>query len=99
MAEQKMDDITALKPATANAGPPAVALPSEHTAEQKRVSMGKEHPPNEHTIEPLDVSEDSNVRSKLRIYTILIALCVHYPVLALSEHQLANDTFSSSNYS
>ena len=64
-----MDNITALKPATADAGPPV------------------ELSPDEHTIEPLDLLEDPKVRTKLRIYAILVALYVHYPVLALSEHQ------------
>ncbi len=76
-----MDNITALKPAMADAGTLV------------------ELPPNEHTIEPLDLLEHLKVRTKLRIYAILVALYVHYPVLALSEHQLANDTSSSSSSS
>lgn len=75
-----MDNITALKPAMADVGPPA------------------ELPSNEHTIEPLDLLEDPKVRTKLRIYAILVALYVHY-VLALGEHQLANETSSSSSSS
>lgn len=73
MAKQKqgtMGNITALKPAMADAGPPA------------------ELPPNESTIEPLDLLEEPKVRTKLRIYAILVALYVHCPVLALGEHQL-----------
>lgn len=58
-----------------------------------------ELPPNEHTIEPLDILEDPKVRAKLRIYAILVALYVHYPVLPLNEHQLANDISSSSSSS
>ena len=54
-----MDNITPLKPAMADAGPPA------------------ELPPNEHTIEPLDLIEEPKVRTKLRIYAILAALYVH----------------------
>ena len=84
MAEQKqvtIDNITALKPAMADAGPPA-GLPQK-----------------EHTIEPLNLLEDSKVRTKLRTYAILVALYVNYPVLALSENQLDNDTFSSSSSS
>lgn len=84
MAEQKretVDNIKALKPAMADAGPPA------------------ELPPNEHTIEPLDLLEEPRVRTKLRIYAILVALYVRYPVLSLSEQQLANDTSSSSSSS
>lgn len=102
MTEQRMDDITTLKPAATIAGAPAMAPatePTEHSAEQKPVSMDTERPPNEHTIEPLEISEDLPVRSKLRIYTILIALSVDYPVLTPSKRQLANDNLSSSNYS
>jgi hypothetical protein len=89
MTEQRMDDITTLKPAATIAGAPAMAPatePTEHSAEQKPVSMDTERPPNEHTIEPLEISEDLPVRSKLRIYTILIALSVDYPVLTPSKH-------------
>ena len=89
MAEQKpvtMDNITALKPAMADAGPPAELPPIPHNEN----AIG--------SIEPLDlVEEDPKVRTKLRLYGILVALYVHYPVLALSEHQLANDTSSSSS--
>ena len=69
MAEQKqvtMDNIMPLKPATAEAGPAAEPPPSEQ----------------EHTIEPLDLIEEPKVRTKLRIYAILAALYVHYPVFA-----------------
>jgi hypothetical protein len=75
MAQQKqvtMDTITALKPVSRDAGPPA------------------ELPLNEPTTEPLDLLEDTKVRTKLRIYAILVALYVHYPFLAHSAHQLAN---------
>lgn len=72
MVEQNMDDITVLKPTSTIAGAPAVGLP----VEQKPVLMDMERPPNEHTIEPPEVSEDLPVRSKLRIYAILIALSV-----------------------
>jgi hypothetical protein len=47
--------------------------------------------PNEPTIEPLDQVEDPKVRTKLRIYAILVALYVHYPFLAYSAQQVAND--------
>lgn len=43
-----------------------------------------ELPPNEHPIEPLDLIEEPKVRTKLRIYAILAALYVHYPILAFS---------------
>lgn len=46
-------------------------------------------PHNEPIIEPLDLLENPNARTKLRLYAILVALYVHYPVhypiLALSE--------------
>jgi hypothetical protein len=79
MAEQKrvtMDNITPLKPPMADSGTPA------------------ELPPNERTIEPIELLkplEDPTVRTKLRLYAILVALYVHHPILALSEHQLANN--------
>lgn len=60
-----MDNITALKPATPDAAPPA-ELASDEPA-----------------IKPLDVLEVPKVRTKLRIYTILAALYVHYPVGAI----------------
>jgi hypothetical protein len=88
VAEQKrmtMDNynITALEPA--RAGPDA--------------GPPAELPPNKHTIEPLDLIENPKVRTKLRIYSILVSLYVHYPVLALSEHKFANNTSSSSSSS
>lgn len=58
-----------------------------------------ELPPNERTIEPLDLIEEPKVRTKLRIYAILAALYVHCPILALSEHRSANGTSSSSSSS
>jgi hypothetical protein len=64
MAEQEqvtLDNITVLKPAAADAGPPA------------------EVSPNERTIEPLDLVEEPKVRTKLRIYAIVFALCVTTP--------------------
>ena len=57
-----MDNITALQPAMADAGTPTPAEPS----------------PDKHTVEPLDLIETPKVRTKLRIYAILVALCVHY---------------------
>lgn len=64
MAEQNRastDNITAIKPTTPDAGTPATA----------------ELPPNEQTVEPLDLIEAPKVRTKLRIYAILVALYVH----------------------
>ena len=44
-------------------------------------------PPNAPAIiGPLDSVEVPKVRTQLRIYTILVALYVHYPVLAVREH-------------
>ena len=84
MVEQErvtMDSITAVKPAIADAEPPAEPLPIAQT------------------IEPLDLLEAPKIRTKLRINAILVALYVHYPVLALSEHELAKYTSSSSSSS
>ena len=75
-----MDNITALKPAMEDVGLAVDAGPPA------------ELPPNEIVIEPLDLQEPPKVRTKLRIYAILVALNVHYPVLVLNEHQLANNT-------
>lgn len=64
MAEQNRastDNITAIKPTTPDAGTPATA----------------ELPPNEQAVEPLDLIEAPKVRTKLRIYAILVALYVH----------------------
>jgi hypothetical protein len=63
-----MDNITALTPGMVDAGPGPRPL--------------AELPPNEQTIEPLDVLEDEPVRSKLRLYAILVSLYVY--CLALS---------------
>lgn len=41
-----------------------------------------ELPPNSHTIEPLDLHQDQKVRTKLRLYAILIALYVPRPVFS-----------------
>ena len=48
---------------------------------------GPEVPPNKRTIEPLDVVEEPKVRTKLRIYAIVFALCV----IILSPPQRAPD--------
>jgi hypothetical protein len=54
-----MDNITAVNPATTDAGPPEEFLS------------------NEPTIERLDQVEDPEVRTKMRIDAILVALYVH----------------------
>ena len=56
-----MDDITAVKPAAMPDVGPAPALLTS----------------NEPTIEPLDVAQEPKIRTKLRIYSILVALYVH----------------------
>ena len=60
-----MDNITPITSATPDAGP--LAQPPTNN----------EPLTNEHTVEPLDELEAPNVRTKLRIYTILVALYVH----------------------
>lgn len=77
---QKMDDITTLTSAAPMAGAPAVIT------HQKPIVDTKEPPPNENTIESLELSEDLPVHSKLRNYIILIALAVYYSALVPSEH-------------
>jgi hypothetical protein len=51
-------------------------------------AMADEFPssPDENTIEPLDLLEAPNVRTKLRTFAILIPLYVHCSILALGEH-------------
>ncbi|KAI6088752.1 MFS general substrate transporter [Hypoxylon rubiginosum] len=80
-----MDEITPVNPAPANVGSAAVALPAEQVAAPERASKDNERPPTEHTIEALTVSEDATVRSKLRIYTIFIALCLTLFIGALNQ--------------
>lgn len=48
-----------------------------------------ELPPNSHTIEPLDLHEDQKVRTKLRLYAILIALYLVLFVAALDQTIIA----------
>ena len=85
MAEQMRlstdENITTLKPAVTDAGPPT------------------ELPANEPPIEPLDLLEAPKVRTKLRIYSILVALYVSYPILTLDQRQSANNVSSSSSSS
>ncbi|KAI4862472.1 MFS general substrate transporter [Hypoxylon rubiginosum] len=76
-----MDDITTIHPAAAT----AVPLPAEQVAEPVSASKDSERPPSEHAIEALSVSEDTTVRSKLRIYTIFIALCLTLFIGALNQ--------------
>ena len=56
-----MDDITAVKPAAMPDAGPAPELTTH----------------NQPTIEPLDLVQEPKVRTKLRIYSILLALYVH----------------------
>ena len=56
-----MDDITAVKPAAMPDAGPASELPTN----------------DKPAIEPLDVVQEPKVRTKLRIYSILVALYVH----------------------
>ena len=57
-----MDDITAVKPAAMPDAEPAPELPAAN---------------KEPAIEPLDLVQDPKVRTKLRIYSILVALYVY----------------------
>ncbi|KAI1206936.1 MFS general substrate transporter [Annulohypoxylon truncatum] len=85
-----MDDITAPNPKTTmDAEPPAApAIPVE-LAEQR---------PNDQVIEPLDVLEAPEIRTKLRIYSILISLYLVLFVAALDQTIVATSipTISSS---
>ncbi|RDA88871.1 hypothetical protein CP532_5408 [Ophiocordyceps camponoti-leonardi (nom. inval.)] len=65
----------------ANAGSAVPALPSVPPPQKPSSTAETESPPNE----ALDVSEEPNVRSKLRIYTILIALCLELFIAALDQ--------------
>ncbi|KAI1780331.1 MFS general substrate transporter [Hypoxylon cercidicola] len=66
-----MDDITTIGSAAEQVAEPA--------------SKDTERPPSEHAIEALTISEDATVRSKLRIYTIFIALCLTLFIGALNQ--------------
>ncbi|ORY57578.1 major facilitator superfamily domain-containing protein [Pseudomassariella vexata] len=79
-----------LPPTSANVGP---------SAEENRGSVNKD------TIEPLNVSQDSTVRSKLRIYTIFIALslalfigALNQTIVATSVPSIAADMHSAVGY-
>ena len=97
------DDITALESTIADTVPQTEPVTSNNITALKPAMIGAgslaELPSGEHTIEPLDQLEDPKVRTKLRIYAILVALYVCYPILAFGEHRMANDTFISSSSS
>ncbi|KAI0010170.1 MFS drug transporter [Xylariaceae sp. FL0662B] len=78
----EIDEITTVKPATADDGPPT------------------ELPP-EHTIEPLDQVEGPETRTKLRIYTISVSLCLVLFIAALDQTIIATSipTISASLHS
>ena len=78
-----MDDITAVKPAAMPDAAPAPELPAN----------------DEPTLEPLDLVQEPKVRTKLRIYSILVALYVYQTLSSpsVSEHHLADHTSSSSS--
>ncbi|KAI1761599.1 MFS general substrate transporter [Hypoxylon sp. FL1150] len=80
-----MDEITPVNPIAANVGSAAVPLPAEQVAAPERASRDNEQPPTEHAVEALTVSEDGTVRSKLRIYTIFLALCLTLFIGALNQ--------------
>ena len=97
------DNVTTLEHAITNARPPV----EQETADNITVleptiahaGLSSELPPTQPSVEPLDELENPKVRTKLRIYAILVALYVHYPLLVFSELQLANNTSSSSSSS
>ncbi|KAI2466040.1 MFS drug transporter [Annulohypoxylon bovei var. microspora] len=81
-----MDDITAPKPNTVDAEPP---------------STPAERPPDDPAIEPLDILEAPKVRTKLRIYSILVSLYLVLFVAALDQTIVATSipTISASLHS
>jgi len=74
-----MDVMTAVEPPLVHAGLPA-ELPDG------RVS------PSNTPITPLDLIEGPKVRTKLRLYAILLALYVPDPSPVFSQYHLANGT-------
>lgn len=75
-----MDEITRHEPAAENVGTQTAASPEQAAQQQQQPESPAEgRPTNEQAMEALEVSDDSGVRSKLRIYTIFIALCVLQP--------------------
>lgn len=81
-----MDEITAHETAVANAGTQAEMSPEQMAQQLQPESTVKERTTNEPAMESLEVAEDPRVRSKLRIYTIFIALCVLCPIPTLCKH-------------
>ncbi|RYP87629.1 hypothetical protein DL769_000488 [Monosporascus sp. CRB-8-3] len=67
------------RPAVTEAATSEAALTDEHTGENKPVT------PNQQSTEPLVLSEPPKVRSKLRIFSIIIALCLVLFVAALDQ--------------
>ncbi|KAI2615858.1 MFS drug transporter [Hypoxylon sp. NC1633] len=71
MAEQvTMDNITPVRSAVADAGTPPVIAPNK---------------PNESATEPLELADDPEVRTKLRVWAILLALYLVLFVAALDQ--------------
>ncbi|KAK6063827.1 major facilitator superfamily transporter [Seiridium cupressi] len=52
-------------------------------------SAPPELPPHEHSVEPLDVPEDTKIRTTLRTYSILVSLCLVLFVAALDQTIIA----------
>ena len=75
MAEQTRetgDDITSIQPAIAPVQSPAQGSPKEPANEANE-------PNPERRLEPLSI-EEPRVRTKLRVYAILVSLCVCDPM-------------------
>lgn len=83
MAEKNNDGPTVIKPSLADAGPlpagpPAMTPSVKDTAQESQSSTENKQTLNQSTIEPLEIADEFS-RSKLRLYTIFIALCVDLP--------------------
>ena len=75
MAEQTRetgDDITSIQPAIAPVQPPVQGSPKEPANEANKAN-------SERRLEPLSI-EEPRVRTKLRVYAILVSLCVCDPM-------------------
>ncbi|KAF3481901.1 uncharacterized protein GIQ15_04660 [Arthroderma uncinatum] len=83
--DHKMGETSSIKPPTEE---PAV-LAREPIADQKRASTGTESPSDDSPhVESLDVSEDPNntpSRSKLRVFSIMLMLCLVLFLSALDQ--------------
>ncbi|RYP63073.1 hypothetical protein DL770_009461 [Monosporascus sp. CRB-9-2] len=73
------DNTSDRRPAVAEAATSEAALTDEHTGGNMPVT------PNQQGAEPLVLSEPPKVRSKLRIFSIIIALCLVLFVAALDQ--------------